>query len=85
MKVKGPEYDQFYGVDRPGKWIEDMKERGFFNSVGHFIDCVQTRNQPITNGWDVEKTHQLIDKLVALTGAEQHQPDGDWDNVKRWS
>ena len=85
LKVKGKEYDQFYGVDRPGKWIEDMKERGFFGAVNHFLDCVQTRKQPITNGWDVEKTHQLIDQLVELTGTEQFKPNGDWDNVKRWS
>lgn len=85
LKVKGAEHDQLYGVDRPGKWIEDMKERGFFGAVGHFIDCVQTRKQPLTNGWDVEKTHQLIDKLVALTGEEQVKPNGDWDNIKRWS
>ena len=84
LKVKYPEREEVYGCDRPGKWIEDMKERGFYGSVAHFLDCVRTRKQPLTSGQDALKTHELIDALVEKSGEFSAKPKADWDNVPRW-
>jgi len=84
LKVKYPEREEVYGCDRPGKWIEDMKERGFYGSVSHFLECVHTRKQPLTSGQDALKTHELIDALVEKSGEFSAKPKADWDNVPRW-
>ena len=85
LKVKLADHEEVYGVDRPGKWIADMKERGFYGAIEHFLDCVKTRKQPLTNGQDAQKTHELIDALVACAGSVAEKPEGEWDKVDRWS
>lgn len=84
LKVKYPEREEVYGCDRPGKWIEDMKERGFYGSVTHFFECVRSRQQPLTNGRDALKTHELIDAFIEKAGESISRPGENWDNVIRW-
>jgi virulence factor len=85
LTIKKTDHERVIGTDRPGKWIPDMQERGFYGEIEHFFNCIVSRKQPLTNGFDAVKTHQLIEKLVEAAGlnpAEQH-PD-DWDKISRW-
>jgi virulence factor len=43
LKVKSTDHEEVYGTDRAGKWINNLKERGFYGSVEHFFECVNSR------------------------------------------
>ncbi len=85
LKIKYTDHDEVYGGDRPGKWIADMKERGFYGAVEHFFECVSTRKSPLTSGQEALKTHELVDALVTCAGDSGKKPGKDWDKVDRWS
>ncbi len=59
---------EVYGTDRPGKWISDMRERGFQGELEHFFECVNTRQKPLTNAWEAGKTLELLEDLVSIAG-----------------
>jgi virulence factor len=85
LVVKRGEFNQEYGVDRPGSWIPDMDERGFSGEIAHFFDCVSSRQQPQTNGYDALKTHQLIEALVQAAGITPDlNPSNGWDEISRF-
>ena len=44
---------------------EPYRAYGFFDENRHFIDCVQTGEQPETNFEDAVKTMELVDKIYA--------------------
>lgn len=54
-------------------WKTTLEGRGFFREIAHFLDCVQTRAQPETSGWEALKTQELTDRLISL-GRETPQP-----------
>jgi virulence factor len=85
LKIKRAESEEVFGNDRPGRWITELKERGFHGMVAHFLDCVKTRQQPLTSGRDAQKTHELIDALVVAAGETPGKESENWDNVSRWS
>ncbi|MCJ7624483.1 MAG: Gfo/Idh/MocA family oxidoreductase [Anaerolineaceae bacterium] len=85
LTIKHPDHQQVFGTDRPGKWIPDMQERGFYGEIEHFFDCIVSRTQPQTNGVDAVKTLQLIEKLVEVAGLKPDQhPADNWDQIARW-
>lgn len=85
LTIKNKDHEQVFGTDRPGKWIPDMHERGFYGEIEHFFDCVVSRKQPLTNGFDSVQTLQLIEKLVEKAGLKpDQQPADDWDQISRW-
>jgi predicted dehydrogenase len=84
MKVKKGDREEIFGNDRPGKWISELKERGFYGLVAHFLDCIQTRQEALTSGKDACKTHELIDELVKGAGENPARESENWDNVQRW-
>lgn len=84
MKVKKVDSEEIFGNDRPGRWISELKERGFYGLVEHFLDCVKTRRIPLTSGQDACKTHELIDELVKVAGESPACETENWDNVQRW-
>lgn len=57
---------EVYGTDRPGKWIRDMRERGFQGELEHFFECVRTRQKPMTNAWEAGKTLELLEDLISI-------------------
>jgi virulence factor len=85
MRVKKGDSEEIFGNDRPGKWISELKERGFYGLVDHFLDCVQTRKEPLTSGRDACQTHELIDALVSAAGETPAKESENWDNVQRWN
>jgi virulence factor len=56
------------GRDRPGRWISDLEERGFYGAIEHFLGCVRTRKPPMTDGIEALKTQQLVEALVLCAG-----------------
>jgi virulence factor len=66
LTVSYHDHDEVYGTDRPGKWIRDMRERGFYGELDHFFECVKTRQKPITDAWEAGKTLELLEDLVGV-------------------
>ena len=85
LTIKSQDHEQVIGTNRPGKWIPDMQERGFYGEIEHFFDCIISRQQPMTNAFDAMQTHQLIEKLVEAAGLKPNEsPTNGWDNIPRW-
>lgn len=59
-----------FGGDRPGKWADQLIERGFFGSVEHFFECVQNRDVPRTSARETIKTHILIDQILSVLDSQ---------------
>jgi virulence factor len=68
LRVMYDDHEEVYGTDRAGKWITGMKERGFYGEVAHFMECVNTRLDPITNAYEAAKTQQLMEGLILEAG-----------------
>ncbi len=66
MIVTHDDHVELYGTDRPGKWVRDMRERGFQGQLEHFFECVRTRQKPLTNAWEAGKTLELMENLITL-------------------
>lgn len=49
-------------------WQTTLKGRGFFDQIAHFLECVQTRAQPRTSGWEALKTQLLLEALIEQAG-----------------
>lgn len=49
-------------------WARVEDKMGFTQEVHHFIDCVITRQQPITSGEDAYKTHELMHEILIKAG-----------------
>ena len=49
-------------------WARVEDKLGFRQEVEHFIDCVRNDRQPLTNGDDAVKTHELIDAILRKAG-----------------
>jgi virulence factor len=85
LKIKKPDSEEIFGNERPGKWISELKERGFYGMIEHFLDCVKTRKQPLTSGRNALKTHELIDALVIAGGETPAKESESWESVNRWT
>jgi len=68
MRVLQDDHEQVYGMDRAGKWIPSLEERGFFGEMDHFLQCVRTRQQPMTSAKEAAKTQELLEELVCTAG-----------------
>ncbi|MDR1534122.1 MAG: Gfo/Idh/MocA family oxidoreductase [Planctomycetota bacterium] len=49
-------------------WANVADKMGFKREVEHFIDCARTGKQPLTNGADALKTHELVDAILREAG-----------------
>jgi virulence factor len=49
-------------------WAEVNKTMGFGPEVTHFLECVRTRQQPLTNGYEAMKTQELVDEILRKAG-----------------
>ncbi len=85
LRVKYGDHDEVYGTDRAGKWIPELRERGFEGEVEHFLECVKTRQKPLTDAWEAAKTQRLMEDLVVASGDPLSSPENDWDKIDRWT
>lgn len=49
-------------------WARLEDKMGFKQEVEHFIDCVRTGQQPLSNGADAVRTHELVDAILRKAG-----------------
>lgn len=75
LRVKSGDHEKVYGNDRAGSWVTDLRERGFQGEIEHFLKCVRTRQESMTNAWEALKTQELLEKMVTLSGDVVKQPD----------
>lgn len=45
-------------------WRSNLKGRGFIDEIDHFLTCVKTRSQPLSNGWEALKTQLLAEDII---------------------
>jgi len=43
-----------------------LDDRGFREEINHFLTCINTKTNPLTNGFEAAKSQQLQEQLVAL-------------------
>jgi virulence factor len=65
LRVKYRDHEEVYGLDRPGRWLPELKERGFEGAIEHFFECVRTRQTPQTDGYEAARTQELVEAMVA--------------------
>jgi virulence factor len=46
-------------------WKSTLEGRGFVGEIEHFFECLRTRQQPETSGWEAWKTQTLLDEMCA--------------------
>ncbi len=68
LRVKEGAKVEVFGRDRPGRWLSGLEERGFSGEIRQFFECLQTRQQPASDGINAARTQELVEKLVAITG-----------------
>ena len=49
-------------------WARVEDKLGFAGAIEHFFECLDTNRQPLTNGWDAYKTHELIHRILVAAG-----------------
>jgi virulence factor len=75
LRIKTGDHEEIYGNDRPGRWFPELTERGFSGAIEHFLECVQTRSVPETNGAEAVKSQRFMEKLVAIAKPENTIPN----------
>lgn len=53
---------------RASGWANVNKTMGFGPEVTHFLECIRTRQQPLTNGHEAIKTQELVDAILLKAG-----------------
>ncbi len=74
LRVKRGKHEEVYGHDRAGSWVGDLRERGFHGEIEHFLECVETRQTPMTNADEAVRTQELMEKMVSLSGDQVKLP-----------
>lgn len=49
-------------------WARVPDKMGFCEEVRHFIDCVKSHTQPLTNAEDAYKSHELMNQILLAAG-----------------
>lgn len=70
LRIRSPQKDEVFGVDRPGRWLPELKERGFSGEIEHFFDCVRERAVPYPDGFDAARTQELVEGLTTIAGEQ---------------
>ena len=46
-------------------WKTTLQARGFATQIAHFFQCVHSREQPLTSGWEALRTQRLLEDMLA--------------------
>lgn len=69
LTIVKPEFEQVYNSTPLHKgWSNYVEGIGFLDCDKHFIDCVKTRQKPITSAEDAFKTHELMNRILSSAG-----------------
>jgi virulence factor len=53
---------------RANGWVDVTTSAGFGPAVDHFLDCVRSRRQPLTNAWEAWQSQALMDRILVAAG-----------------
>lgn len=67
LRLVTEEREWVWEEDYAGSWKTTLEARGFADQVAHFFECVRSRRQPLTSGWEALKTQLLLEEMVAKT------------------
>jgi virulence factor len=65
LRLITEEGEQVWEEDYASTWKTTLEARGFANQVAHFFECVRSRRQPLTSGWEALKTQLLLEEMVS--------------------
>lgn len=69
LTVIKPEHEEVYNSTPLHKgWANYVECIGFLGCDHHFIDCVRSREKPITSAEDAFKTHELMNRILVSAG-----------------
>ena len=69
LTVIKPDHEEVYNSTPLHKgWANYVECIGFQGCDRHFIDCVQTRQKPLTSAEDAFKTHELMNRILVTAG-----------------
>jgi len=69
LTVIKPDHEEVYNATPLHKgWADYVEGIGFYGCNRHFIDCVKTREKPLTSAEDAYKTHELVDCVLRTAG-----------------
>jgi len=64
VRLVDPAKDQTIKVPYDSTWDSNLQWRGFVGEVANFLECINTRNQPVTTAWECMKTQELVEDMV---------------------
>jgi virulence factor len=65
LRLVTEEGERVWEEDYAGSWETTLEARGFADQVAHFFECVRSRQQPLTSGWESLKTQLLLEEMIA--------------------
>ena len=65
LRLLTEEGEQVWEEDYASTWRPTLEARGFVGQTAHFFECVRSREQPLTSGWEAMKTQLLLEAMVA--------------------
>ena len=69
LRVLRGNQDEVSGREMAAQWISSYEVRGFSQLIGHFVECVQKRQTPLTSALESCKTQKLLEDMVAADAA----------------
>ncbi len=52
-------------ADSAGSWRSSLDARGFPQQIGHFLECVASRREPLTSAEEACRTQRLLEELTS--------------------
>jgi len=65
LRLVTEEEERVWEEDYASTWKPTLEARGFAGQIAHFFECVRSREQPLTSGWEALKTQLLLEAMVA--------------------
>lgn len=65
LRLVTEEEERVWEEDYASTWKPTLETRGFADQIAHFFECVRSREQPLTSGWEALKTQLLLEAMVA--------------------
>lgn len=67
LRLVTEEGERVWEENYASSWKSALEARGFADQIAHFFECVRSRQQPLTSGWEALKTQLLLEAMVART------------------
>ncbi len=65
LRILHGDGDEVYGREMASQWTPSYEVRGFTPLINHFVDCVRTRQEPVTSAHESYMTQRLLEAMVA--------------------